>query len=89
MVLYESMRDATEGNDIEHHAIWDMFSKILQEHSGDNVEIELKSILWSVLFPLLLFWLSVSMTKPLTNPVIISTHLEDRRLHPPTRGAVP
>jgi hypothetical protein len=45
MVLYESMRDATEGNDIEHHAIWDMFSKILQEHSGDNVEIELKSIL--------------------------------------------
>jgi hypothetical protein len=36
---YEIMQDEADGSDIEHHAIWDMFSKILHEHSGDNVEI--------------------------------------------------
>lgn len=40
-----AVEEEMEGSDIEHHAIWDMFSKILQEHSGDQVEIELKAIL--------------------------------------------
>jgi hypothetical protein len=34
---YDLIRDVAEGSDIENHAIWDMFSKILHEHSGENV----------------------------------------------------
>lgn len=39
IMSYELLTDPANPNDIEHHAIWDMFSKILQEHSGENVEI--------------------------------------------------